>query len=124
MDDIHANSDNQANADNDGRKDLEKQIADLKNDIANITKTLSERSEQTYQDLRAKGGEAYNRAADTARNATHQVRAQAHAVSDAIKENPGTAATVLSSAGLIGFLIGITVGQAIANSHNESRRWW
>ncbi|MDI6027532.1 hypothetical protein QBK99_15175 [Corticibacterium sp. UT-5YL-CI-8] len=113
MDDFQANSDNQSQADNNDRKDFEKQIADLKNDIAKITKTLSERS-----------GEAYNRAADTARSATQQVRTQAHAVSDAIKDNPGTAATVLSSAGLIGFLIGITVGQAIANSHNEPRRWW
>lgn len=107
---------------NDVRKELEAQIADLKKEITRIGKSLSARGEELYDDLADEASDAYDAATRRARGAAKQVRRQAHAVSEAIKENPGTAATVLSSAGLLGFLVGVVVGQALAGSH--TRRWY
>lgn len=104
------------------RKELEAQIADLKDEIARIGKSVSARGEALYDDIAEGASDAYDTASRQARGAARKVRRQAHAVSDVMKENPGTAATVLSSAGLLGFLVGIVVGQALAGNH--SRRWY
>lgn len=106
------------------RKDLEKQIADLKSEIGKLSASLTERGEALYEDAKDEAGELYANAATQARGAARQVKTQAHAVSEAIRENPGTAATVLSSAGLLGFLIGLVVGQALSDNNNHSRRWY
>lgn len=105
------------------RKELEAQIADLRKEITRIGKSLSTRGEELYEDLADEASDAYDAASRRARGAARQVRRQAHAVSDAIKENPGTAATVLSSAGLVGFVLGILVGQALS-SGGHTRRWY
>lgn len=104
------------------RKELEAQIAELRKEISRIGKTISSKGEELYEDLSDDASDAYGRASRQARGAAKQVRRQAHVVSEAIKENPGTAATVLSSAGLVGFVIGIVVGHALAGS--QSRRWY
>ncbi|WP_265519601.1 hypothetical protein [Nitratireductor luteus] len=101
----------------DVRKDLEKQIADLKKEVAKIGKLLPARGD----DLREETEGAYDRVTRRARGAGKQARQQAHAVSEAIKENPGTAASVLSAAGVVGFLIGLFVGHALSGN---SRRWY
>lgn len=108
----------------DVRKEMEKQLADLKKEVGRLTKSLSERGEAAYEDFRDDAEDAYEQASRGARKAARQVRRQAYAVSEAIKDNPGTAATVLSSAGLLGFLVGLVVGQAICSSSDRSRRWY
>lgn len=105
----------------DVRKDLEKQIADLKKEVTKIGKSLSARGDELYDDLREETEGAYDRVTRRARGAGKQARQQAHEVSEAIKENPGTAATVLSAAGVVGFLIGLFVGHALSGN---SRRWY
>jgi ElaB/YqjD/DUF883 family membrane-anchored ribosome-binding protein len=97
----------------DARKELEKQIADLKKQVASLSKSLSARGEQIYDDLRETAEDGYETVAGRARSAARQVRDQAQAVSEVVRENPGTTATVLSSVGLAGFLIGILVGQLL-----------
>lgn len=104
------------------RKEFEAQIAELKDEIARIGKSVSARGEAIYDDIAEGASDAYDTASRQARRAARKMRRQAHAVSDVMKENPGTAATVLSSAGLLGFLIGIVVGQALAGNH--TRRWY
>lgn len=102
------------------RAELEKQIKDLRKEVSTLGKSLSARGEALYEDLRDEAEDVYENASRRARGAARQVRQQAHAVTDVIKDNPGTAATVLSSAGLLGFLIGLVVGQALSGN---SRRW-
>ena len=101
------------------RADLEKQIETLKNEISDLRRTLTARGEELYDDLRDEAEDVYEGVSRRARGAARVVSRQTHAVTDAIRENPGTAATVLSSAGLFGFLIGLAVGHLIGT---ESRR--
>ncbi|MNF05221.1 hypothetical protein D3C80_2049010 [compost metagenome] len=53
------------------------------------------------------------------RSAARVVRAQGQSVVEAAKDNPGTATTVISTAGLIGFAIGVLVGV----SCQSNARW-
>lgn len=110
------------NAD-DIRKEMEKQIADLKKEVTRLSKSVAERGEAVYEDMRDQAEGAYDEASRRARRAGRQMRHQAYAVSEAIRENPGTAATVLSSAGLLGFVLGLVLGQALS-SNDRSHRWY
>lgn len=113
-----------ASSADDLRKEMEKQIAELKKEVTKLGKSLSSRTSEMYEDLRDDAGEAYDAASRRASGAARQMRHQAQAVSEAIRENPGTAATVLSSAGLVGFLIGVAVGHMLAGSGGQTRRWY
>lgn len=94
------------------RKEFEKQIGDMRKELTRLAESVSERG----GDISEEAGEADNGATRRARSAAHQVRKQALVVSDAIKRNPGTAATVLSSTGIVGFLIGVCVGHLLSGN--------
>jgi ElaB/YqjD/DUF883 family membrane-anchored ribosome-binding protein len=98
------------------RKDYDKQIADLKKEVRNLTKALAEHSSETYEKARDAADDALTSLKGHARGAVQQARSQAQVVSDTVRENPGTAATVLSSAGIIGFVLGIVVGVAVVGN--------
>ncbi|MEK1947523.1 MAG: hypothetical protein AAAB36_18445, partial [Ensifer adhaerens] len=83
--------------------------------VADLTRSIS-----------ARAGEAAGSAADLAEDARGRVssaarvvRAQGQSVVEAAKDNPGTATTVVSTAGLIGFAIGVLVGV----SFQSNARW-
>ncbi|NGN43317.1 hypothetical protein G6N74_19790 [Mesorhizobium sp. CGMCC 1.15528] len=103
------------------QKALEKQIADLRKEIAKINKTVSARSAEMMDDAREQASSLYESASDRASKATQQLRTQAHAVSEVARENPGTTTAVLGFVGIVGFLLGIAVGQA---SSEPRRRWY
>lgn len=98
------------------RKELEGQIADLKKEMTKMSKTIAARASDAVDS--ASG--AIDHVKSSANGAARTVSRQAHAVGDAIRENPGTAATVLSSAGLVGMMIGLAAGYLLAGG---SRRW-
>ena len=104
----------------DVRKEFEKQIADVRKELSQLAKSVSDRGEEVYDNVSEDVGDAYNGATRRIRGAARGVQKQAHLVSGAIKDNPGTAATVLSSAGIVGFVIGVCVGHLI--SGNSRRR--
>ncbi|WP_181160985.1 DUF883 family protein [Labrys okinawensis] len=103
----------------DVRKELEKQIADLRKEISALGKSIADRSAETLERTREAASEAVDRAKGQTRASFQQAREQAYAVSDAVREHPGTAATILSSAGVVGFVIGLFVG---ANLLGNERR--
>jgi ElaB/YqjD/DUF883 family membrane-anchored ribosome-binding protein len=103
------------------RLNLEKQIADLRKEVTNIRKSISSRAEDLDGDLRENARDAYDAVSGQAHGAIRQMRRQALAVSEAFRENPRTAATVLSSAGVIGFVIGLILGQALSTGHPHRR---
>jgi len=105
----------------DMRKEFERQIADLKKEIGSINRSLADRGSAAYDRAREATNDAYGRAREQANTSLRQARQQAQLVTDTVRENPGTAATVLSSAGIIGFLLGFAIGTAM---NSESSRHW
>jgi hypothetical protein len=70
-------------------------------------------------DLRGSAEDAYEEASERARKAARRVRHEARFVGETAREHPGAVATVLSSAGLVGFVLGFIVSQLLAG---ETRR--
>ncbi|CAN7569550.1 hypothetical protein GFB56_25420 [Ensifer sp. T173] len=100
---------------NDIQRSVEDQISELRAQVADLTRSIS-----------ARAGEAAGSAADLAEDARGRVssaarvvRTQGQSVVEAAKDNPGTATTVVSTAGLIGFAIGVLVGV----SFQSNARW-
>lgn len=93
------------NADN-TRQIMEEQIAELRQQIETLSQSLKQRSEEAAEEARTR----LNRAAST-------IKQQGHATVSAIRENPGTATTILSSAGIAGFILGFLV----ASCRNDTR---
>ena len=102
------------------RTDMEKQISELKEEVSRLSKSLSERASEALADA----DEVYEDLKDRAGGAARQVRRQARAVSEAAWENPGTAATVVSSAGLIGFVAGLLVSGLLTSTPERSGWRW
>lgn len=100
----------------DVRTELEAQIKELKSEL----RSMREKIRATTEDAFEGAEDLYYGAQQRARRTAQQVRAQAHDVSDVIRENPGTAATVLSSVGLVGFLIGLVVGCMMTGDNSRS----
>ncbi|PIP00192.1 conserved hypothetical protein [uncultured Pleomorphomonas sp.] len=88
------------------RANLEKQIADLKKEMSHINKLLSSRASDAMEDAQ----EAFEDGKGRARHAVAQVREQANVAVGAMRDNPGTAATILSTVGLLGLAAGLVLG--------------
>ncbi|UVK37618.1 hypothetical protein LHFGNBLO_004681 [Mesorhizobium sp. AR10] len=110
------NSAGASKASDDAQEAMKKQIAELRREITKINRTLAERAEEAAET--AQGW--YESAADKASRATQQLRSQAHTVSDTVQQNPGT----ISSALVLGGMLGILLGIAIAKSSEPERRWF
>lgn len=97
----------------DVRKELERQIAELRKEIGALGKSIADRSTETFERTREAAAEAVDRAREQTRSSFREAREQAHAVTDAAREHPGTAVTILSSAGIVGFVLGLFVGATL-----------
>lgn len=95
---------------------LEKQVAQMKREITKLNKALSERAEEAVE--QANGW--YSGTSERASRATQALRSQASSVSETVKDNPGT----ISSAMLVGGLLGFVLGMVIAQSGDSNRHRW
>lgn len=107
------------NAD-DIQKSLEKQIAALRKEIAKINRTIAERSTKVLDNAHEQASDLSDNASSLASRATQQLRTQAQAVSEIARENPGITTSVLGIVGIVAFLLGVAVGQALTDTR---RRW-
>ena len=105
-----------AKASDDMQDAMKKQIAELRREIIKINRMLSEQAEEAAET--AQGW--YESAADKASRTTQQLRSQAQTVSDTVQQNPGT----ISSAMVLGGMLGVLLGIAIAKSSEPERRWF
>jgi chromosome segregation ATPase len=107
-----ANNAGASKAANEAQEAMKKQITELRREITKINRTLSDRAEE------AQGW--YDSATDRASRAARQLRGQAHTVSETVQQNPGT----ISSAMVLGGLLGVLLGIVIAKNSEPERRWW
>lgn len=95
---------------------LEKQVAQLKREIAKINRTLSERAEEVVDE--ATGW--YDSAADRAARATRQLKSQAQSVSETVQQNPAT----VGSAFMLGTIVGALLVTVLGSARQERDRHW
>ncbi|MBL0371060.1 hypothetical protein JJB09_03380 [Rhizobium sp. KVB221] len=102
------------------RDTVDEQLAQLRAQVATLTKALSSRA----RDAAEQAGDT----ADTARGrigtAVASARQQGHNVVEAARENPGAATSALLSAGLIGLAIGYLLGSSAESRASERGRHW
>jgi hypothetical protein len=91
---------------------LRKEIASLKRQVSRLTRQLSEQTEQSSESVG--GHEADDH--DTTGSAALMSRAQA--VSQTIRDNPGTVSASMLLGGVVGLAIGLLLGQS------DARRWY
>ncbi len=100
---------------------IENQIAELRTQIASLSKSFSARAEGVGEDA----SEFLDEARGRVRKVAHDVRAQGQNVVEAVKENPGTATSLLTVVAALGFAIGYAVGTGSqhGSSKNSLYRW-
>ncbi|MBJ2149777.1 hypothetical protein [Paracoccus sp. IB05] len=103
-----------ADAFEDIRTSLEKQIGDLKTEMARISKSLASHASDAVQEAE----DAYETGKGRARAVASRVRDQAHVAADVARENPVTTSTVLVGVGLLG----IAMGYLLSGSADGNRR--
>lgn len=92
--------------------DLAQEIAKLKREMANLRAAIAERAQDVVGGVEG----LYDSAAEKASRATQALRAQAGVVRD----NPGT----VSSAFIVGGIVGLLFGLALGRSDPAPHRWY
>lgn len=87
------------------RANLEKQVADLMKEVLHINKLLSSRASGAMEDAQ----DVFEDGKGRARHAVAQVREQANVAVGAMRDNPGTTATILSTVGILGVVAGLVL---------------
>ncbi|MBB6308458.1 hypothetical protein [Xanthobacter tagetidis] len=94
------------------REALEPRVVELRDEMARLSTSIKDRMADVADDAE----EAFHDIRSKASGAVKQAGRKARMVSEAAGEHPGTAAAVLSSAGLMGMLIGFAAGYVIASN--------
>lgn len=92
--------------------DLERQMAELKRELANLRAAIAERAQDVVGGVEG----LYDSAAEQASRAGQALRTQAGVVRD----NPGTVSTAFIVGGIVGLLFGLALG----GSEPPPRRWY
>lgn len=89
--------------------DIETQIQDLKAEMSRLSKSVQARAGDAVDGV----GDALDAVRGRANGAARSLGRQAHALGDAIGEHPRAAA--VSSAGVVGLLVGLAAGYLLAS---------
>jgi ElaB/YqjD/DUF883 family membrane-anchored ribosome-binding protein len=98
---------------------IENQISELRSQIATLTKSVSTRASEFSE------SELVEDAKGRVSRAAQNVRDQSYNVVEAVKENPGTATSLLTVVGAIGFALGYFLAANSSQQSNSSSiyRW-
>lgn len=109
-------SDVPAAADHDGTIEaMKEQISQLTEELTALKSSIAERAEQVAEN--AAGW--FDTASENASRATGALKSKAQAVSGIVQDNPGTVSSALLVGGLIGLLVGMALGR-----EPPRRRWY
>lgn len=103
------------------QKTFERQISELRKEVAKINKSISSRGAELLGDAQDAAAEVYDHASERTSRAARRLRTEAHSVSEIARENPRATTAVLAMATFVGFMIGLAVAKA---SSEASRRWY
>ncbi|KAA3514467.1 MULTISPECIES: hypothetical protein [Agrobacterium] len=103
---------------------VENQIAELRSQISSLSKSVSARAGTLSNDASEFVDEASGRLQRAAQTAAQTVKVQGHNVVEAVKENPGTATSVLTVVGALGFALGYFVATAANEQKSSSIYRW
>jgi ElaB/YqjD/DUF883 family membrane-anchored ribosome-binding protein len=103
---------------------VENQIAELRSQISSLSKSVSARAGTLSNDASELVDEASGRLQRAAHTAAQTVKVQGHNVVEAVKENPGTATSVLTVVGALGFALGYFVATAANEQKSSSIYRW
>lgn len=98
------------------RKEFDQHYADLSDQITALAKGLADQSYERFDRSHAAVSDAAQRTGNSVRRAHEQLQR----VSDAARNNPKTAATLLSSAGVVSFLLGFAVASLLRGEDRRS----
>jgi hypothetical protein len=96
---------------------MKKQIGELRREMNKINRQLADRAGELSEE--ASGW--YEGASERATRAAGQLRAGAQTVSETVQQNPGTISSALVLGGIIGFAVGFLAGQV---NGDNNRRWY
>ena len=104
------------------QKKLERPVASPRKKTPNGNRTVRNRGSKVAGHTRGKSSDHTDQASTMVSKATRGLRAQAHGVSGAARDNPGTTTSILGVIGVLGFLLGMLVGRALTD--NTRHRWY
>ena len=105
-----------ARADDDNAMEtMQKQIAQMRREMSALKRSLADQAAEVIED--AEGW--FDSASEGASRATKAVRAKAQTVSEAVQGNPGTVSSALVVGGIIGLLVGMTMSRS-----ETPHRWY
>jgi len=96
---------------------MERQIADLKHEIARIDDMLAEQAGHVAKE--ASGW--YDSASRRATKVTRSLGNRAYSVSEAVRGNPGTVSSAMVIGAIAGFVVGMVLGSAPSRRRDN---WW
>ncbi|WP_320199333.1 hypothetical protein RMR16_003450 [Agrobacterium sp. rho-13.3] len=99
---------------------VENQIEELRSQIASLSKSVTARAGAFSDDA----SEFVDDARGRVQRAAKTVKAQGQNVVEAVKENPGTATSLLTVVGALGFALGYCVANAASQQNNSSGFRW
>jgi ElaB/YqjD/DUF883 family membrane-anchored ribosome-binding protein len=88
--------------------DLQRQIEDLRSDVAKMRDSIS----AILEDASERASDLYDGAARTATWAGSRLKDQAHSISETVQENPAAISSAFVLGGIVGLFIGMAFGQA------------
>lgn len=106
----------------DARETVEAQIAELRDQLHSISRSLHDRGFD-IEHLRDEARDVVSGAAKNARRAAHFAQDEVKAVAKVARKNPAGASTALTLAAAIGFGIGYALCQ-IQNEDRRNHHWW
>ncbi len=98
------------------KSEMDNQIAALKSEVDDLRKRLSIRTKR----LAADAEDWLDDASAQADRATRDLRRRATEVSEVVRDNPGT----ISSAVILGGVVGLALGLLFAQASEPRRRWY
>lgn len=110
---------------------MKKQITELRREVSRLNRALAEQAEDAvetahgwYDSVADRASGLYGSATGRASRAARQLRTQAHSVSETVQQNPGTISTAMMMGGLLGVLVGLALSRSPVPDPDWFHRRW